>query len=101
MQQLDETPKISLVLRSKTVSPGSTAKFACRYQSKTRTVAEWSKDGKPLRPDSRHKMEHDGDLCALTMLRTNADDVGEYAVVLKNDAGQSSCSASLLVEGNL
>ena len=64
-------------------------------------MAEWSKDGKPLRPDSRHKMEHDGDLCALTILRTNADDVGEYTVVLKNDAGQSSCSASLLVEGNL
>ena len=62
---------------------------------------EWSKDGKPVRQDSRHKMEHDGDLCALTILRVNADDVGEYTVVLKNDAGQSSSAASLLVEGSV
>ena len=60
---------------------------------------EWIKDGKTVRPDSRHKVEHDGDLCALTILRVNAGDVGEYTVVLKNDAGQSSSTASLLVEG--
>ena len=62
---------------------------------------EWSKDGKPVRQDSWHKMENDGDLCALTILRMNADDVGEYTVVLKNDAGESSSTASLFVEGSL
>lgn len=46
-------------------------------------------------------MEHDGDLCALTILRVTPNDAGEYSVVLKNDAGDSTSTASLLVEGSL
>ena len=64
-------------------------------------MVEWTKDGKPIRQDSRRKVEHDGDLCTLVISRVNANDVGEYTVLLKNDGGESRSTASLLVEGEI
>ena len=94
-----EPPQITLVLRSKTVISGKTAKFACRYKSATATAVEWTKDGKEIRQDARHKLEHEGDLCALTILNVNGKDAGKYVVTVRNDVGHSRSAASLQIEG--
>ena len=94
-----EPPQITLVLRNKTVTPGNTAKFACRYKSVTGATVEWSKDGKAIRQDTRHKLEHEGDLCLLTVLKVMESDVGEYTVVVRNEVAQSRSSASLQIDG--
>lgn len=95
----NDVPKISLVLRNKTAKAGSTAKFACRYQSKTKTRVEWRKNGKVLKRDLRYKLDNESDLSVLTIQNVAPSDVGEYSIIVKNDAGDSTCSASLSIDG--
>ena len=100
IQPTSEAPRITLVLRGKTVSPGNTVKFACRYKSQNPiTGVEWTKNDKVLRKSARYQIEHEGDLCSLTIFDVDESDSGEYGVLVKNESGYSCSKASLQIEG--
>ncbi|CAL1291290.1 unnamed protein product [Larinioides sclopetarius] len=78
------------------VMEGMTAKFtACITGSPTPEVA-WFKDGQPLDPSPRHKMELESTgILRLIVREVEECDYGEYSVTLSNCLGSATCSAKL------
>jgi hypothetical protein len=67
-------------------------------EGKTRVV--WMKDGHPLTPDKRVSLTTDSKSSQLTITETDIDeDEGLYICFVRNEVGEVSTSAELLVEG--
>lgn len=79
---------------------GSAAKLECRVSAFPDPFIVWSKDGKQLKdgPKYRYVFE-DPDFVAIVVRDGVLADLGKYTVTIKNPFGETSGSASILVEG--
>lgn len=93
-------PKILQDLKDVVLVEGSAAKLECRVSAFPDPFIVWYKDGKQLKdgPKYRYVFE-DPDFVALVVRDGVLADLGKYTVTIKNPFGETSGSASILVEG--
>lgn len=84
-------------LKSIETVEGETVKFVCKVSGEPKPTTQWFKDDQPLKPDSRIKIDYDGNESTLTIKKTTLDDEAMYKCVARNDLGSIDTSAELLV----
>ncbi|GFT85528.1 obscurin, partial [Nephila pilipes] len=91
-----EAPMFLKKIGDNEVMEGMTAKFtACITGTPTPEVS-WFKDGQPLEPSSRHKMELESTgILRLIVREVEEGDYGTYSVTLTNSHGTATCSAKI------
>ncbi|GFS42845.1 obscurin, partial [Trichonephila inaurata madagascariensis] len=91
-----EAPMFLKKIGDNEVMEGMTAKFtACITGTPTPEVS-WFKDGQPLEPSSRHKMELESTgILRLIVREVEEGDYGNYSVSLTNVHGTATCSAKI------
>ncbi|GIY55923.1 hypothetical protein CDAR_566731 [Caerostris darwini] len=94
--QRGEAPMFLKKIGDNEVMEGMTAKFtACITGSPTPEVT-WFKDGQPLEPSNRHKMELESTgILRLIVREVEEGDYGDYSVTLANPLGSATCSAKI------
>ncbi|XP_070534198.1 LOW QUALITY PROTEIN: twitchin-like [Ptychodera flava] len=89
-------PKFIKPLKSQEVTLHTPSVIACELSFPDKEVL-WFKDGKPIKPDDRVKITHEGIVHKLSIADTNLDDEGEYEAKVKGEEEISSF-CELLVE---
>ncbi|CAH1236329.1 unnamed protein product [Diabrotica balteata] len=96
---VDGRPKFIQTIRGTSIEPGETAHFGITLSSKPSSFA-WLKDNKPIsNVDSRIQVSYNEKTneCKLAIKETTKEDSGMYIAVAKNEKGESTCSAQLVV----
>ena len=70
--------------------------FRCLATGNPTPTISWRKNGKPLKPDTRHVMSESG---ALSIFDPKFDDEGNYECVAENSAGEIVSKAALNYHG--
>ena len=76
---------------------GSQAKLVCKVKGKPEPQVEWLRDNVPVKESKRVKILFDGETAMLKFTETETDDEGEYKCVVRNELGEVSSTAELLV----
>lgn len=92
-----DAPKFVEQLLTVEVVEGNPAQLSCKVKGSPEPKIEWFKNDQPLRPDKRISTHFDGETCTLKITKANLDDDAEYKCTAKNDLGQVSCLAEVLV----
>lgn len=90
-------PAFEKELQPTTLAEGKPAKLEAKLEPDSNpTSIKWLKDGRPIRPSDRIRMEEkpDGTL-ALLIDDVRPEDAGYYSVVAANDAGEASSDADV------
>ncbi|XP_028138813.2 obscurin isoform X7 [Diabrotica virgifera virgifera] len=96
---VDGRPKFIQTIRGTSIEPGETAQFGITLSSKPASFA-WLKNNKPIsNADSRIQVSYNEKTheCKLSIKETTKEDSGMYIAVAKNEKGESTCSAQLVV----
>uniref|UniRef100_A0A5G2Q6R9 Palladin n=1 Tax=Sus scrofa TaxID=9823 RepID=A0A5G2Q6R9_PIG len=81
-----------------TVQEGKLCRMDCKVSGLPTPDLSWQLDGKPIRPDSAHKMlVRENGVHSLIIEPVSARDAGIYTCVATNRAGQNSFSLELVV----
>ncbi|XP_013419361.1 titin-like [Lingula anatina] len=77
---------------------GEKAKFECRVMGDPEPDVQWFKDGQPLQPGRKYKMEKVRGSTTLTISDVTKADAGEYTCTAANPGGKVSSAAMLDVQ---
>jgi hypothetical protein len=106
-------PTFSYDLENYTVKKGENAVFKGTVNGSYPFEVMWYLDGDELKASSRIEMTVHQDysetfltglidyIVSLKILKCSHSDIGKYTVFVKNEAGDASCSAFLIIEGKL
>ena len=95
-----ERPRFIQPLLDKTFSDGKPMKLDVRVEGSPFPELKWMKDWKPVVESHRIKFVQDGPyLCSVIINNPIWRDSGIYSVIAINDAGQSTTSCTVTVEG--
>lgn len=104
-------PTFSYELENYTVKKGDNAIFKGTVNGSYPFEVKWYLDNNELKPSSRIEMKVQQDysetfltglidyIVSLKILKCSHQDIGKYSVLVKNEAGDASCSAFLIIEG--
>ena len=92
-----KVPEFTQPLRTVEVVEGSPAKLVCKVKGTPEPNIEWFKETLPLKPTKRIIIDFDGETCTLKFTETETDDDAEYKCTAKNELGEVSSTAELLV----
>lgn len=104
-------PTFSYELENYTVKKGENAVFKGTVNGSFPFEVKWYLDNNELKPSSRIEMIVKQDytetfltglidyIVSLKILKCSYQDIGKYTVLVKNEAGDASCSAFLIIEG--
>uniref|UniRef100_A0A8C5DWS0 Ig-like domain-containing protein n=1 Tax=Gouania willdenowi TaxID=441366 RepID=A0A8C5DWS0_GOUWI len=92
--------KLQDIVLQEAESIGSSAVFECEVSPST-AITSWMKDGSNLRESPKHKFTSDGKDRKLNIIDVQLSDTGEYTCIAKNAGKEISCTAKLIVEGNV
>ena len=93
-------PLFTEPLKDLQVDEDQPARLDCRITGKPEPEITWYKDDNRIEIDERHEIRMDFDnLCVLMISKADLDDEGLYKCEAKNDVGQDTTSAELVVEG--
>lgn len=84
-----------------TVTTGDSCTLECTVAGTPELSARWFKDGHELSSDHKYKTTFFNKVAGLRILNTGLEDSGDYSFEVKNNVGQSSCTASVHVSGSL
>eukprot|EP00071_Canis_lupus_P013276 XP_005635685.1 palladin isoform X4 [Canis lupus familiaris] len=83
-----------------TVQEGKLCRMDCKVSGLPTPDLSWQLDGKPIRPDSAHKMlVRENGVHSLIIEPVTSRDAGIYTCIATNRAGQNSFSLELVVAG--
>ena len=80
---------------------GKAAKFEATVLGLPPPEIVWLRNEQPFEPNERVKLENKGNLKALNIKKTLAEDSGVYKIIATNEVGEDSCFANLNVTGML
>ena len=82
------------------VKEGGSARLAVGVAGKPEPKVTWYRQNKKIVSSNDFKISRIGNVHTLIIPEVFHEDAGRYSVVIENDAGQSNCSAELIVEGD-
>ena len=91
-------PRFLQRLESTEVIQGSDIDLEVEVTGKPKPTVEWFRDGERIQPSERLVMESEGRVHTLSIQKAELDDEAEYKCVASNSAGQTFCTAMLLLE---
>lgn len=92
-------PEIIEPLQTTKVKDGKPVTLRCRIKGTPMPTVAWFRQSTQIPATEEFKIATDGDIATLTIEEVYPEDSGKYTCVAKNQAGTSSTSAELLVEG--
>ena len=92
-------PEIIEPLQTTKVKDGKPVTLRCRIKGTPMPTVAWFRQSTQIPATEEFKIAIDGDVATLTIEEVYPEDSGKYTCVAKNQAGTSSTSAELLVEG--
>lgn len=85
-------------LKSVEVSNGDTAVLKCKVSGTPVPSVEWFQNNVPVKEGWRIKSEYKNDTITLTIKQAKQEDAGSYKCVIRNDLGETSTSAKLIIK---
>lgn len=92
-------PDFILKPRSRSVFEGSNARFTCTVNGDPEPIMEWYFEGELFVPDKRRELKVRNGIATLVIGDACAEDIGDYKVVAKNELGEISHTATLMIDG--
>ena len=92
-------PEFIIKPRSRSVFEGSNVRFTCTVNGDPEPTMEWFFEGEPFFSDQRRELKHRNGIATLAIADACAEDIGEYAVVAKNELGEIEHTATLKIDG--
>ncbi|OCT61202.1 hypothetical protein XELAEV_18047225mg [Xenopus laevis] len=83
------------------VTAGDTCTLECTVGGTPELTCTWFKDGTELTNDDKYKICFFGKVSSLKILSTGTDDSGQYVFDVKNNVGNSSCTATVEVSDRI
>ena len=93
-------PQFSDRLQTKEVKEGESVKFTVKISGKPPPTVTWYREGSKIVSSADFEIQQDGDLYSLYIPEVFYEDSGKFAIKAENPAGQTQCTAELIVEGN-
>lgn len=100
-QEKDISPQFLQKLEDKEVMEGSKVDLEVDVGGQPKPTVEWLKDGQPVKPGERIRIESDERVHTLSITNVKLDDEAEYTCIAKNIAGEASCKSEVLVEEDM
>ncbi|XP_068592046.1 myosin light chain kinase, smooth muscle-like [Cebidichthys violaceus] len=94
-----EPANISEHAKSISVTEGDPARLECRFSGTKPLKSRWMKAGKELTSGRRYKVQSADRRSVLQIIKVDQSDSGEYTFEVSNNAGCSSCEATISVLG--
>ena len=91
-------PTFTKKIQKLETTEGKDVKLECEVSGTPEIVIKWLKDGRPVKTSWRTKQEFDGKRCTLTLSGVTATEEGDYKCKAKNEYGEDSCTAGLVVK---
>ena len=92
-------PQFSDRLQTKEVKEGEAVRFTIRVSGKPPPDVTWYREGSQIVSSADFEIKQDGQLHTLYIPEVFCEDAGKYTVKAANKAGQTQCTAELIVEG--
>ena len=93
-----QAPQFLQRLESMDVVESSDINLEVEVIGKPKPTVKWLKDGKPIQCNERVMMESEGRIHTLMIQGVKLDDEAEYKCLARNSAGETYCTAMLLLE---
>ena len=81
------------------VREGDRCQFTVKVKGKPQPRVEWYRNGRLLTEREGLHLYRDGDKHSLIIKKASNDYIGKFKCVAVNNAGEASCSAALVIEG--
>ncbi|KAK1166192.1 hypothetical protein AOXY_G12747, partial [Acipenser oxyrinchus oxyrinchus] len=94
-----DKPQFVKKLEPLPVAVGHIIRLECQVDEDTGVCITWSRDGKKLHLSMDYKITFEEKVAVLEIPNAKLKDSGNYVCTASNDAGSSTCSASVTVRG--
>lgn len=80
---------------------GAPLHLECQVDEDTGVTVTWTRDGRKVHQSPDCKLSFENKTVNLDILKTTLKDCGNYVCMVANEAGSSSCSTSVKVQGKV
>uniref|UniRef100_A0A673ARL7 Ig-like domain-containing protein n=1 Tax=Sphaeramia orbicularis TaxID=375764 RepID=A0A673ARL7_9TELE len=80
---------------------GAPLHLECQVDEDTGVTVTWTRDGRKVHQSPDCKLSFEDKTVILDILKTTLKDCGDYVCTMTNEAGSSTCSTSVKVQGKL
>lgn len=94
-----DKPSFVKNFESTTVAVGNPLRLECQVDEDTGVSIIWMRDGKKLHTTMDCKLAFEEKIACLDIQKSKLKDTGTYTCTAANEAGSSSCSSSVTVQG--
>lgn len=94
-------PQFTERLQTKEVKEGDAVRFTVRVSGKPPPEVTWYREGSKIVSSPDFEILQEGDLHTLYIPEVFYEDSGKFSVRADSKAGQTQCTAELIVEGNI
>lgn len=78
---------------------GAPLHLECQVDEDTGVIVNWTRDGKKIHQSPDCKLSFEKKTVSLDILKSTLKDCGTYKCTVKNEAGSSTCSSEVQVQG--
>lgn len=78
---------------------GTPLHLECQVDEDTGVTITWTRDGKRIHQSTDCKLSFEDKIVSLDISKTKLKDSGKYDCTAANDAGSTTCSSSVIVQG--
>lgn len=96
-----DKPSFVKSFQTTTVAVGNPLRLECQVDEDTGVAVVWMRDGKKLHNTMDCKLSFEEKLASLEIPKAKLKDTGAYTCTAANDAGSSSCSSVVTVQGKI
>lgn len=94
-----QPPEFTERLHTREVKEGAAVKFSVKVKGKPAPEVTWYREGSQIVSSPDFEIQQHGDVHSLYIPEVFYEDSGKFTVRLDNQAGHTSCTAELIVEG--
>lgn len=96
-----DKPSFVKTFEPTSVAVGNPLRLECQVNEDTGVTISWTRDGKKLHNTMDSKISFEDKVAYFEIPKAKIKDSGTYACVAANDAGSSTCSSTVMVQGKM